>query len=137
MTPDGAPALVTIAAGPVIIQDGKVLVDKHGDDSGWKFPGGKLRSDNSPEENARREAREELGIEIELDEDRAPFVVAFMREKNGVAEHVILIHYAARIVSGEPMPARDVREFAWLPIDALPEDCMPNIKAAVSALRQS
>lgn len=133
VTPDGKPIQVTIASGPVIIHDGKVLVDKHGDDAGWKFPGGKLQDDMSPQENARREVKEELGIDVELHGD--PFVVAFTREKNGVLEHVILLHYRAEIIAGEPAPQRDVREFAWLPIDALPDDCMPNIAAAVAALR--
>lgn len=130
--PDGTPTLVTIASGPVIIQDGKVLVDKHGDDAGWKFPGGKVQGGASFEENARREVREELGLEVELSGD--PFIVAFTRDRAGVSEHVILIHYRAHITHGEPIPGRDVREFAWLPIDALPDDCMPNIKTAVAAL---
>lgn len=131
VTPDGIPALITIASGPVIIQDGKVLVDKHGDDAGWKFPGGKIRGGESFEEGARREVREELGLEVEI--EGTPFIVAFMRDREGVSEHVILVHYRARIISGEPTPGRDVRECAWLPIDALPEDCMPNIHAAVQA----
>lgn len=131
VSPDGVPALVTIASGPVIIQDGKVLVDKHGEDTGWKFPGGKVRSGESFEEAALREVREELGIEVEI--DSAPFVVAFMRERDGAQEHVILIHYRARIISGEPTPGRDVREFTWLSVDALPDDCMSNIRVAVKA----
>ncbi len=104
---------------------------KHGEDNGWKFPGGKLRDDNSPQENVRREVREELNVDVEISGE--PFVVAFTREKDGVQEYVVLMHYRASIVSGEPTPGRDVREFAWLSVDALPEDCMPNIRAAVIA----
>lgn len=130
VSPNNEDVSLTIASGPVIIQDGKVLVVKHGDDTGWKFPGGKVRDDASPRETAQREAKEELDIVVALEGD--PYVVAFTREKNGTQEYVILLHYRARIASGEPRPNRDVREFAWLPIDALPEDCMPNIKSAVS-----
>ena len=40
---------VTIASGPVIIKDGRVLLDKH-DDPFWKFPGGKVIDNNSFQE---------------------------------------------------------------------------------------
>lgn len=134
VTPDGSPTSVTIVAGPVIVQDGKVLVVKHGSDDGWKFPGGKLRDDNSPQENARREVLEELNLQVEISGE--PFIVSFVREKNGAQEFIILIHYRATIVSGELAAGRDVREVAWLPVDALPEDSMPNIKAAAKFFTQ-
>lgn len=130
VTPEGKAIKITIASGPVIIEEGKVALVKHGADDGWKFPGGKLRDDFSPIENAKQEVREELGLEVELSPE--PFIVAFNREKDGVVEYVILLHYFAKRVGGaEPQPGRDVREFAWIPIKELPEDCMPNIKAAV------
>jgi len=33
-----------IASGPVIIENGKVLLNKHGDDKFWKFLGGKVEN---------------------------------------------------------------------------------------------
>ena len=128
----GRPNLVTIAAGPVIIQNGKVLLDKHGDDF-WKFPGGAVESENSFEENARREVKEELGLEVELKGE--PYIISFTREKDGKDELVILIHYLADIISGEPTVGRDVAEFAWQDIDNLPADCAPNIRLAVEYFR--
>ena len=86
VSPNNEDVSLTIASGPVIIQDGKVLVVKHGDDTGWKFPGGKVRDDASPRETAQREAKEELDIVVALEGD--PYVVAFTREKNGTQEYV-------------------------------------------------
>ncbi|MFA6072180.1 MAG: NUDIX hydrolase, partial [Janthinobacterium sp.] len=127
---DGGSIVLTIASGPVIIlDDGKVLLDKHGDDQFWKFPGGKLRDDNSVRDNAKREVKEELGVEVDLIGD--PFIICFDKEKNGMKEYVVLIHYLARIVGGEINPGRDVREWAWHDINNLPDDCAPNIKPAV------
>ncbi|MCX6781360.1 MAG: NUDIX hydrolase [Candidatus Magasanikbacteria bacterium] len=135
LTPDGEPARITIATGPVIIKNKKVLVVKHGDDAGWKFPGGRLRDDCSAQENAKREVKEELGLDVSIEGE--PFVVTFTREKDGVQEYVILMHYRATILNGgRPKKARDVREVAWLPINELPDDCMPNIKPAVRALSE-
>ena len=63
MDQQGKSALLTIASGPVIIRDGKVLLDEHGDDTFWKFPGGKVRADESLQQAAIR-ALEELENKI-------------------------------------------------------------------------
>ena len=112
---------VTIASGPVIIEDGKVLVDKHGDDEFWKFPGGKQLDNLDFLSNAKMRVKEELGIEVKLEGE--PFVMAFEREK----EYVILVHYLAKRI-GEVKKGEDVREYTWLDINDLPDDCAPNIK---------
>ncbi len=133
--PDGTRAALTIATGPVILQDGKVLLDKHGDDTFWKFPGGRLCDDNSPRANAIREVQEELGIVVELVGD--PKIFQFTREKNGVIEFVVLVHYLARIIDGaEISPGRDVREWAWHDIKNLPSDCAPNIAPIVREMSE-
>ena len=43
------------------IVDGKFVMVKH-PERGWEFPGGKVEEGESPEDAARREAREEAGI---------------------------------------------------------------------------
>lgn len=90
---DGKEGKLTIASGPVIIKDGKVLLDKHGEDNFWKFPGGKLLDTNSIFDNAIREVKEELNVNVELMGE--PFILTVEREKDGVRESVILIHYLA------------------------------------------
>lgn len=47
---------IIIASGPVIVEDGKVLLNQHGDTTFWKFCGGRVENfDASLVENARRE----------------------------------------------------------------------------------
>lgn len=121
---DGGKVKVTIASGPVIIEDGKVLVDKHGDDEFWKFPGGRQEDNLDFLSNAKKRVKEELGIEVELEGE--PYVMAFEREK----EYIILIHYLAKRI-GEIKKGEDVREYTWLDINNLPDDCAPNIKPVV------
>lgn len=130
----GAPISVTVASGPVIIRDGKVLLDKHGEDDFWKFPGGRVRDTESLQQTAAREANEELGLEIQIQGD--PVVLSFDRMKDGRREVVVLFHYLA-ITSGEPQALRDVREFAWHDISQLPSDCAPNVKPVVEAFSRS
>lgn len=122
---------ITIASGPVIIENDKVLLDKH-EDPFWKFPGGKQLDTNNFQENAKREVKEELNIDVTLEND--PYVMAFERDHNGIKEYVILVHYLAKR-KGEPKPGRDVKEFIWVDINNLPEDCAPNIKPVIEHFR--
>ena len=126
---------LTIAVGPVIIEDGKVLLDKHGKDKFWKFPGGKYVDLFSFPENAKREAREELGIEIKIFGE--PFIYQFERNHEGVPEYVVLVHYyAKRVIIERIKPGRDIRKCDWFDIDKLPKDCAPNIEPAVKHFKK-
>lgn len=111
-----------IASGPVIIENNRVLLNKHGNDGLWKFCGGEVEDFNvSLEENARREAREEMGIDIEIIRSLKPIMI--VRPDQSV---VVLIHFLAKRV-GEIKPGPDILEWNWFPVDNLPADCAPNI----------
>jgi len=120
---------IAIASGPVIIEHGQVLLVKHGKNNFWKFPGGRLRDDNSIADNAKREVKEELGIKIKL--IGKPFVVVVERLEKGEKECVILIHYLAKRLTKRIIPGHDIRKWAWHNINNLPKDCAENIKLAV------
>ena len=57
-----------IASGPVIIEKNKVLLNQHGEDSFWKFIGGRIEDadfedeTNSLEITCKRKVKEEMGI---------------------------------------------------------------------------
>jgi len=68
-----------IAAGPVIIEDNKVLLNKHGDDNFWKFCGGKVNNERL-EETVKREAKEEVGVDIKI-LDHKPFIMHVKKDK--------------------------------------------------------
>lgn len=66
---------IIIASGPVIVENNKVLLDQHGDTTFWKFCGGKVEDfETDLIENARREVKEEMGIDIEI-LDEKPFLL--------------------------------------------------------------
>ncbi len=117
---------VIIASGPVIIEDGRVLLVKHGDDPFWKFPGGKrYKEDPDFETTAKREAKEEMGIEVELEAPLKPMLAR--REDGGL---VVLIHYLAKR-RGEIQPGSHIREWGWFPINDLPPDAGSNIAPVI------
>lgn len=126
----GEKAELTIATGPVIIERGRVLLDKHGEDRFWKFPGGRYIDSFDFPDNTRREAREELGLEIRV--IGKPFVYQFKRNHEGIPEYVILVHYLAkRIIIERIRPERDVKKYNWFDVNDLPDNCAPNIAPAV------
>lgn len=119
-----------IASGPVIIEDGKVLLNKHGDDDFWKFPGGRVETfDMTLEEAAKREVREEMGLEVEL---LRPLKPVMQRLEDG--RIIILIHYEARRLN-DVTPGEEIREWGWYPIDNLPESLAPNITLVLESIK--
>lgn len=116
---------IVIASGPVIIENGKVLLNKHGDDGFWKFVGGKVENfDLSLEEVAKREVMEEMGLEVDLIRPLKPMMID-MPDKV-----VILIHYLATR-KGEIKPGEDILVWDWFDINDLPKDAAPNIKPVI------
>ncbi len=122
---------IIVASGPVIIEDGKVLLNKHGDDKFWKFVGGKAeRYDISLEEVVKREVKEEMGLEVELLRPLKPMMIE-MTDKI-----VVLIHYLAER-KGEVRPGADIIAWDWFDINNLPEDVAPNIKPVIEEYLES
>ena len=96
---------IIIASGPVIVEDGKVLLNKHGDDNFWKFCGGRVEDfETDLIDNAKREVKEEMGIDIEILES-TPFI---MHVKKGDKD-IILVHYLARRI-GDVESGTDIKE---------------------------
>jgi A/G-specific adenine glycosylase len=84
----------------VIYRDGHILIDKRKPDGLlgglWEFPGGKKKPRESLEAAARREVREELGIDIRI---RGPLAVV----DHAYSHFRIRMHaFACDHVSGEP-----------------------------------
>ncbi len=70
-----------IVSGPVVIENGKVLLDKQGDDNFWKFLGGKVESfdfenDFNPlEKTCKRRVKEEMGFDVEIIRPLKPMMI--------------------------------------------------------------
>ena len=119
---------IIIASGPVIVENNKVLLNKHGEDEFWKFCGGRIEENEiNLKDSAIREVKEEMGIDIEI-LNNEPFFIYTEKEKDGVKVSVILAHYLARRI-GEITPGKDIREWCWIDISELDnENLAPNIK---------
>ena len=116
---------IIIASGPVIVKDGKVLLDISGDDKFWKFCGGQVNDSEGLKEAAARRAEEELGIDIEI-VNNEPFIM-YMPKPGEEGKDVILIHWLADYC-GEIVPGEMVKKWAWLDIKNIEKNSLaPNI----------
>jgi 8-oxo-dGTP pyrophosphatase MutT (NUDIX family) len=118
---------IIIASGPVIVEDNKVLLNQHGDTTFWKFCGGRVEDyEINLIETARREVKEEMGLEIEL-LNPVPFLLHTVKETTDGNIDVILAHYLAKRL-GEISPGEDIRQWKWIPLEDLnKEELAPNI----------
>ncbi len=118
---------IIVASGPVIVEDGMVLLDQHGDTDFWKFCGGRAMDESEGlEDIARRRVKEELGIEIEISTD-PPFFMYTEKETPAGKLDVILVHYLAKRI-GEITPGEGIRAWKWISLEDLEEENLaPNI----------
>lgn len=101
---------IIIASGPVIVENNKVLLNQHGDDNFWKFCGGRVEDyEKNLISAAIREAKEEMGIELEI-LNPEPFITWAYKDLSDARVDVLLVHYLAKRV-GEIKPGPDIKNW--------------------------
>ncbi len=108
-------------------RDGKILSSKRLAEAEhlatfWEFPGGKCAPDETPSAAAIREAREELGVEIEITNVRS------LLEFDYPTRRVTLHPFDAGITQGEPQPLAS-SALRWLLPAELRDDEFPPANA--------
>lgn len=109
------------AVGVVCLRGGEVLLIRRGRpprEGEWSLPGGRIEWGESVREAALRELREETGVEAEI--------TGLLDVVDGVFDgpdprHYVLIDFAARWVSGEPVAGDDATEARFHPLDRIEE----------------
>jgi mutator protein MutT len=115
----------------IIWRDGRVLVTRRRANADhlpdvWEFPGGKCEDGETPHDAAIREAREELGIEVEVAGEHAPIHHEYSQRR------VTLHPFDCVITSGEPQPLHSAG-LRWLAPHELHEDDFPAANAQLIA----
>lgn len=112
-----------VGIGVIAFRDDRVLLVRRGRpprQGEWSLPGGAQRLGEPAEATARRELREETGIEVGQLELVA-VVDAITPGPDGPPRfHYTIIDYCARWQSGEAQPGGDVTEVAWAAPEELP-----------------
>ena len=104
----------TPAVGAAIVEGDRALVTVRAREphrGKVDVPGGFLEVGEHPVEGLVREAREELGVDLDVD----PMPVLLAPHTYGPEGNwVLAIGFRARIVGGTPKPADDVAEIRWI-----------------------
>lgn len=107
-----------IAAGPIIVEEGKLLVNKDPKDDFYKIPGGTIEEGiESLEEACIREVMEENNAKIKIEKPLSPMIIW----KNPTTKErmaIVLVHYKAKLLNkSEIKPSGETTEVKWLDIE--------------------
>jgi len=117
----GSRKIILNCAGAVIFRDGKILFQRRTDNGKWGLIGGLVEMNETYEEAALREIREETGLAVKLDSFLGIFHNHDMVWSNGDAAHVISAMFTASIVSGEPRIDEESYELRFFGKEEMPE----------------
>jgi ADP-ribose pyrophosphatase YjhB (NUDIX family) len=116
-------------AGVIVHRAGRVLLARRGIEpryGAWTFPGGFVEMDERVEETAVREAREEVGLDVDL----GPLLGVYTRPDAGI----VLVVYVSAGFRGEPVTTRETLETAWFHHADIPWDGLA-FETTAAALR--
>ncbi len=121
-----------IASGPVIIENGKLLVNKDDKDDFYKLPGGTIEGGiEDLEEACHREVLEENNAKIEIIKPLHPMIL-WKNPQTKERMVIVLIHYLAKLLNKEEIkPMGEIKEVKWLDIKEIKKNkhnVAPNIK---------
>jgi len=81
----------------------------------WDIPGGFLEAEEAPEKGAKREAREETGLRVAIDD-----LIGLYHDKSG-DDYTVNGYYTAHVVGGREKPGDDASDLRWFPIARIPK----------------
>ena len=131
----GHQKIILNCAGVLVIKDEKVLLQRRRDNSKWGFPGGLLELNETYEEAAIREVKEETGLDVRLDSFLGIFHNHHMVWGNGDQAHTIGAFYVGSIVSGQMRIDEESLELRFFSFDELPELFAEDMVEAVKQYR--
>jgi 8-oxo-dGTP pyrophosphatase MutT (NUDIX family) len=111
----GAPSF-SVGAMCVIEHDGRVLLVRQSYRDGWGAPGGLLHRGEEPRVGARREAKEEVGLDVDIVGD--PQVIIDVKVRR--IDVVFKCRVPPPVHDVVPPASVEIVEARWFPRDALP-----------------
>jgi ADP-ribose pyrophosphatase YjhB (NUDIX family) len=113
INPIPAVAVILMNAGQIVLVKRKY----HPHKGAWTLPAGFMEYDETTEETAIREAKEETNLVIKIKE-----LFGVYPGFDDPRVHVILIVYWGEIVAGEIIPGDDAEEVRFFSLDDLPKN---------------
>ena len=105
-----------VGVGGVVVHRNRVLLIRRGGEplkGKWSIPGGLLEVGEELSQAARRELKEETGLDVEPLQIIEVFDRIFRRGRR-VRYHFVIVDYVCRLKGGRLRPASDVLEACWV-----------------------
>jgi len=122
---------IIVASGPVIIEEGKLLVNKDNKDDFYKLPGGTVEQGEDLVGACHRKTKEEVNGNIKIIKPLNPMII-YKNPQTDEEMRIILIHYLAKLKNkSELKPIQPIKEVKWLDIQEIKDGkhkVGPNIK---------
>jgi len=80
----------------------------------WDIPGGFLEEEEDAGTGAKREAREETGLRIAVDD-----LIGVYHDKNG-DDYTLNLYYTAHVTGGREKPGDDADDLRWFDVGDIP-----------------
>jgi len=114
-----------IAVSSFIVKDNKLLLIKRTSDNkhfanAWEIPGGRLEIGEDPIQGAKREAKEETGIDVEV---LHPLSVKHFVREDG--QTITKLNFLCRALSNDIKLSEEHAGFEWVPIEKCKEKLIP------------
>lgn len=133
--------LYYIAVDLILLNDNKVLLQRRANtgwnDGKWNLVGGHIEDEETCEEALSREAREELGIDINAKDLQIVHCIQHKTDRLTMQFYVICSKYKGEakiqpeLVNGVKVFKADKLE--WFDINKLPKEIIPSAKQAITA----
>jgi len=121
-----------VGVGVLVVEGDRVLLVRRGvapERGKWGLPAGFLDQGEDPRATAAREALEEVGLTVAVEE-----LLDVFHNPPGRGGASIFILYRARRLAGEPTPGDDADDARFFALDALPELAFASTRAAIDRL---
>ncbi len=116
------PAQPVVGVGAVVVRDGRALIVKRAHEprkGEWSLPGGMLDLGESLVDAARREVKEETGLDVHP----GPIIETFdrvHRDPDGrIRYHFVIVDFVCESPQGDPVAGSDAEAVAWVTADEL------------------
>ncbi len=129
----GSRKIILNCAGAIIVQNGKILMQRRSDNNRWGLIGGLMELHETYEETALREIYEETKLHVRLTSFLGIFHNHDMVWSNGDRAHTIGAYFTAEILAGYPQTDEESLELRFFAPEDLPDLFAQDHREAVQA----
>lgn len=136
----GTNPLLTVGSWLLVINDkNEVLMQLRSDFNSWDFPGGTMEINETLEESAKRELREETNLEAEelrlLDVFSGEDI--YRKYPSGDELYVVSVLYEVRKFTGElKINDNESKKLKWFKINELPKNLSPVAEKCIDRIKK-